>query len=42
VPDRNRLYRNIYFVLLRVRDGKIVLYKEYQDTLHIYDVFVAQ
>jgi ketosteroid isomerase-like protein len=38
----DRRYRNIYFILLRVRDGKIVLYKEYQDTLHIYDVFVAE
>jgi ketosteroid isomerase-like protein len=42
VPDRNRTYRNLYFVLLRIRDGQIVLYKEYQDTLHIYDVFVAE
>jgi ketosteroid isomerase-like protein len=41
VSSRDRLYRNLYFVLLRVRDGQIVLYKEYQDTLHIYDVFVA-
>jgi ketosteroid isomerase-like protein len=41
-PLNDRHYRNIYFILLRVRDGKITLYKEYQDTLHIYDVFVAQ
>jgi ketosteroid isomerase-like protein len=41
-PLNDRHYRNIYFILLRVRDGKIVLYKEYQDTLHIYDVFVAE
>jgi ketosteroid isomerase-like protein len=41
-PINDRRYRNLYFILLRVRDGKIVLYKEYQDTLHIYDVFVAE
>jgi ketosteroid isomerase-like protein len=40
-PINDRSYRNLYCIVLRVRDGKIVLYKEYQDTLHIYDVFVA-
>jgi ketosteroid isomerase-like protein len=40
-PINDRHYRNLYFILLRVRDGRISLYKEYQDTLHIYDVFVA-
>jgi ketosteroid isomerase-like protein len=40
-PVNDRHYRNRYFILLRVRAGKIALYKEYQDTLHIYDVFVA-
>jgi ketosteroid isomerase-like protein len=40
-PVNDRHYRNLYCILLRVRDGRIVLYKEYQDTLHIYDVFVA-
>jgi ketosteroid isomerase-like protein len=40
-PINDRRYRNLYCIVLRVRDGKIVLYKEYQDTLHIYDVFVA-
>jgi ketosteroid isomerase-like protein len=40
-PINDRHYRNLYFILLHVRDGQISLYKEYQDTLHIYDVFVA-
>jgi ketosteroid isomerase-like protein len=40
-PINDRHYRNLYCILLRVRDGRISLYKEYQDTLHIYDVFVA-
>ena len=41
-PVNGRRYRNLYFILMRVRDGRIVLYKEYQDTLHIYDVHVAE
>jgi ketosteroid isomerase-like protein len=41
-PVTGRRYRNLYFILLRVRDGKIALYKEYQDTLHIYDVHIAK
>jgi ketosteroid isomerase-like protein len=40
-PANGRHYQNIYFILLRISDGKIVLYKEYQDTLHIYDVVMA-
>jgi ketosteroid isomerase-like protein len=41
-PANGRRYQNIYFILLRIRDGQITLYKEYQDTLHIYDVFYAE
>jgi ketosteroid isomerase-like protein len=41
-PINDRHYRNLYFILMQVRDGRISLYKEYQDTLHIYDVFVAE
>jgi ketosteroid isomerase-like protein len=40
-PANGRHYQNIYFILLWVRDGKMVRYKEYQDTLHIYDVVMA-
>ncbi len=41
-PTNGRRYRNLYFVLMRIRDGQLVLYKEYQDTLHIYDVWHAE
>ncbi len=34
-----RSYRNRYHMLFRVRDGRIVLYKEYSDTLHIKQAF---
>jgi ketosteroid isomerase-like protein len=40
-PMNGRAYRNIYFVLMRVRDGKLTLFKEYQDTLHVFDVWAA-
>src|SRR5262249_35298818 len=36
-----RTYRNIYCILMRVRDGKLVGYTEYQDTMHVFDVFFA-
>jgi ketosteroid isomerase-like protein len=32
-----RIYNNFYHYLFRIRDGKLVLFKEYQDTLHLYD-----
>lgn len=41
-PANGRHYRNLYCVLMLMCDAKIVRYKEYQDTLHIYDVFVAE
>jgi ketosteroid isomerase-like protein len=41
-PGNGRRYRNIYFVLMRVRGGKLELYKEYQDTMHVFDVWAAQ
>jgi ketosteroid isomerase-like protein len=40
-PANGRSYRNIYCLLLTIRDGQITVYKEYQDTLHIYDVVMA-
>lgn len=40
-PVTGRYYRNLYHFLFRVRDGKLTLFKEYQDTLHIYD-FLAE
>lgn len=36
-PENGRLYNNFYHHLFRFRDGKIVLFKEYQDTLHLFD-----
>ncbi|TAK98828.1 MAG: nuclear transport factor 2 family protein [Rhodospirillaceae bacterium] len=36
-PTNGRLYNNFYHYLFRVRDGKITLFKEYQDTLHLFD-----
>ena len=41
-PANGRRYGNIYFVLMRVRDGKVVLYREYQDTMHTFDVWAAR
>jgi ketosteroid isomerase-like protein len=41
-PWNGRTYRNIYFILMRVRDGKLFHYTEYQDTLHVFDVFFAE
>jgi ketosteroid isomerase-like protein len=40
-PTNGRTYRNLYHHLFRFRDGQIVLFKEYQDTLHLYD-FVTE
>lgn len=36
-----RTYNNLYFYLMYFRDGKISLFREYQDTLHAYDVWMA-
>jgi ketosteroid isomerase-like protein len=36
-PTSGRRYGNFYHILMKVRDGQILLYKEYQDTLHVYD-----
>jgi ketosteroid isomerase-like protein len=36
-PQNNRVYNNFYIYWFRVKDGRLVLYKEYQDTLHMYD-----
>jgi ketosteroid isomerase-like protein len=40
-PENGRLYNNFYHYLFRVRAGKLTLFKEYQDTLHLYD-FVSE
>jgi ketosteroid isomerase-like protein len=36
-PVNGRRYGNFYHCLIRIIEGKLVLYKEYQDTLHVYD-----
>jgi ketosteroid isomerase-like protein len=36
-----RKYGNFYHCLIRIKEGQIVLYKEYQDTLHVYDYVTA-
>lgn len=36
-PKNNRVYNNFYIYWFRVKDNKLTLYKEYQDTLHMYD-----
>jgi ketosteroid isomerase-like protein len=36
-PTNGRLYNNFYHYLFRVKDGQLTLFKEYQDTLHLFD-----
>jgi hypothetical protein len=36
-----RRYANLYCYVFQVRDGQIVLFREYQDTLLLFDVWVA-
>ena len=39
--DKNRVYKNLYCYMLQVRDGKLVLFREYQDTLLLFDAWIA-
>jgi ketosteroid isomerase-like protein len=41
-PRNGRRYNNLYCYVLQVRDGQIVLFREYQDTLLLFDVWVAE
>ena len=36
-----RIYANVYHFLMRARDGKIVEWREYLDTMHANDVLCA-
>lgn len=36
-PENGRYYNNFYHYAFTMKDGRILLFKEYQDTLHIYD-----
>jgi ketosteroid isomerase-like protein len=40
-PLNGRKYGNFYHSLFRIQDDQIILYKEYQDTLHVYDYVIA-
>jgi ketosteroid isomerase-like protein len=40
-PANKRRYQNFYHGLFKIKDGKIALYKEYQDTLHLFD-FISE
>ena len=33
-----RTYNNFYHYFFKIRDGQLTLYKEYQDTLHLFDL----
>jgi ketosteroid isomerase-like protein len=37
-----RVYNNKYQYLIYFRDGKMLEFREYQDTLHAYDVWIAK
>jgi uncharacterized protein len=36
-----RVYNNFYHFVFEIEDGKIKLVKEYLDTQHVYDTFIA-
>jgi ketosteroid isomerase-like protein len=38
---KGRRYDNIYCYVFHLREGKIVLFREYQDTLLLFDAWVA-
>jgi ketosteroid isomerase-like protein len=38
-PQNGRIYNNIYCYVMKIQDGKIVLFREYQNTLLVFDVF---
>jgi ketosteroid isomerase-like protein len=38
-PQNGRVYNNIYCYVMKIRDGRIVLFREYQNTLLVFDVF---
>jgi uncharacterized protein len=40
--QNGRVYDNRYHQLMRIRDGKIHELREYQDTLLIFDVWMAR
>jgi ketosteroid isomerase-like protein len=41
-PANNRRYDNLYCYIFERRDDQLVLFREYQDTLLLFDVWVAE
>ena len=41
-PANGRRYDNLYCYVFEARDGQIVLFREYQDTLLLFDVWAAE
>ncbi|WP_148288454.1 nuclear transport factor 2 family protein [Ilumatobacter nonamiensis] len=41
-PLNGRRYQNLYCYVFERRDDQLVLFREYQDTLHLFDVWVAE
>jgi uncharacterized protein len=40
MPD-GRIYNNKYHLLFKVEDGLILELRDYMDTMHLYDIFIA-
>ena len=38
-PKNGRIYDNIYCYVMKIKDSKIILFREYQNTLLVFDVF---
>jgi ketosteroid isomerase-like protein len=41
-PAKGRQYNNLYCYVFERRDDQLVLFREYQDTLLLFDVWVAE
>jgi ketosteroid isomerase-like protein len=41
-PANNRRYDNLYCYIFERRGDQLVLFREYQDTLLLFDVWVAE
>lgn len=41
-PGNGRKYDNLYCYVLEIKDGQIILLREYQDTLLVFDVWFAE
>jgi ketosteroid isomerase-like protein len=34
-----KVYQNEYFILFKIRDGKIAVVREYTDLMHVQEIF---